>query len=165
MLQIPIVVCQSHRWYQWEMSDNCFSEENHIKISQLLYHHEIDLETLWRERYLRGSRNAPTQTCPLPRPRIHGVVQKLSHHALVLHDRRDTRAEFHRTNLQGQQGKQSRERTGTIYGGQKSQEALLWWLIGPLGFMSLNCEKVVRAHYKIGPFDDLLSTRLVICIM
>ena len=35
MLYIPIVVCQSHGQDQWEMSDNCFSEENRISLVQV----------------------------------------------------------------------------------------------------------------------------------
>lgn len=35
MLHIPIVVCQFHGQDQWEMSDNCFSEENRISLVQV----------------------------------------------------------------------------------------------------------------------------------
>lgn len=35
MQYIPIVVCQSHGQGQWEMSDNCFSEENRISLVQV----------------------------------------------------------------------------------------------------------------------------------
>jgi hypothetical protein len=34
MLHIPTVVCQSHGQDQWEMSDNCFCEENRISLVQ-----------------------------------------------------------------------------------------------------------------------------------
>ena len=34
MLHIPTVVFQSHGQGQWEMSDNCFCEENRISLVQ-----------------------------------------------------------------------------------------------------------------------------------
>ena len=34
MLHIPIVVCQSLGQDQWEMTGNCFSEENRISLVQ-----------------------------------------------------------------------------------------------------------------------------------
>ena len=35
MLHIPIVASQSHGQDQWEMNDNCFSEENRISLVQV----------------------------------------------------------------------------------------------------------------------------------
>ena len=43
MLHIPTVVGQSHGQDQWEMSDNCFCEENRISLVQAS---QIPVETI-----------------------------------------------------------------------------------------------------------------------